>query len=70
MKQEPDYSDWVHRLHTIAEEFRQRDSKNTLFYRLARKFGYYRKRPEDQCALRWSANIVAEKRMREMESKK
>lgn len=61
------YSDWVERLHTIAEEFHKQDARNGFVVKLLRKLGYCRKRPEDQCALRWSANVVAERRNAEIE---
>jgi hypothetical protein len=57
-----EYRDWITRLHKIAEEFHHSDSRNRIWHRILRRVGLIPpKRPEDQCALRWSANIVAEK---------
>jgi hypothetical protein len=60
-----EYRNWIGRLHRIAEEFRIRDHRKDIWARLCRYFGWWKKRPEDQCALRWSANIVAEKLRKE-----
>lgn len=51
MSTQEDYRDWITRLHAIVEEFHIRDRKNTWFFRMASRFGYFKKRPQDQCAL-------------------